>query len=240
MITKVTITGADDSINPHELALLSKDYPFVEWGILVSKSREASARYPSREWMNKLADIAPDLLMNLSCHLCGSYVREFVQGNDNVVYELGNYVWRTFDRVQLNFHAIPHEHNDSLIDMLIKHKDKQFIFQHDGVNQGIAEDMHRKGCDVSILFDKSGGAGILPKQWPPHHAEIKCGYAGGLSPDNIEEEIKKIDEQSGVNRIWIDCETHVRSEMDAKFDMHKVKIFLQKCSNYMQHGLSGR
>ena len=34
----VTITGADDSIQPSQLLDLQKEFPFVEWGILLSRN----------------------------------------------------------------------------------------------------------------------------------------------------------------------------------------------------------
>jgi hypothetical protein len=33
----VTITGADDAVDPEELLQIQQRYPFVEWGILLSR-----------------------------------------------------------------------------------------------------------------------------------------------------------------------------------------------------------
>ena len=54
MLTRVTITGADDAVDPGALVALSAEFPFVEWGILFSKSREGEARYPSAEWAARI------------------------------------------------------------------------------------------------------------------------------------------------------------------------------------------
>jgi len=53
MITKVTITGPDDSIDPSELISLNNKYPFVEWGILVSQKHFGANRFPSMEYITK-------------------------------------------------------------------------------------------------------------------------------------------------------------------------------------------
>ena len=45
------MTGADDSVDPKELFRISEKYPFVEWGILFSKSATGRYRYPSKEWI---------------------------------------------------------------------------------------------------------------------------------------------------------------------------------------------
>ncbi|MHB1675039.1 MAG: hypothetical protein ACYCSP_12405 [Acidobacteriaceae bacterium] len=45
----VTITGADDSTDIVELAELSEEFPFVEWGILISaRARKADFAFPQR------------------------------------------------------------------------------------------------------------------------------------------------------------------------------------------------
>ena len=227
MITKVTITGADDSIEPIELAKLSREFPFVEWGILVSKNNGGTPRYPSLPWLQKLSELKqefPDL--KLSCHLCGSYVRDLVKGNDMVIQIMGP-LWFIFDRVQINFHAIPHEHSDQMIAIFEKYKSQQFIFQYDGVNNHIVRKAFSEGCNVSALFDKSGGTGLLPETWPKLLEGIPCGYAGGLSPENLEDQILIIEGIAGDTEIWIDAETHVRSNMDSLFDLAKVRKFLE-------------
>lgn len=227
MITKVTITGADDSIEPIELVKLSQEFPFVEWGILVSKNNYGTPRFPSLTWLQKLRGIKHDIKdLKLSCHLCGTFVRELVKGNDTIIQIMGP-MWYIFERVQINFHAIPHEYSNQMIGIFSKFANQQFIFQHDGVNDHIVKKAFNEGCNVSALFDKSGGAGILPKQWPQLLEGIPCGYAGGLSPDNVEEQIKIIEGIVGETEIWIDVETHVRSNMDSLFDLNKVRKFLE-------------
>lgn len=52
MLERVTITGADDSTDISQLVELSQEFPFVEWGILVSRRSEGGPRFPSREWID--------------------------------------------------------------------------------------------------------------------------------------------------------------------------------------------
>ena len=81
--------------------------------------------------------------------------------------------------------------------------------------------------NISALFDLSHGTGVLPDQWPATLNFVKCGYAGGLSPENLELQIKAIERIVGDTPIWIDMETHVRSNMDAQFDLSKVRTCLE-------------
>lgn len=231
MITKVTITGADDSISPAALIPLNDKYPFVEWGILVSQRNYGNNRFPTSNWLKQLSKLFNHEI-KLSCHLCGKYVRELTHGNNLAMRELG-FVWNIFQRIQLNFHAIPHIATESLNGILQDWSDKEFIFQYDNVNNEIAHLAIKRGIDCSILFDTSGGAGILPNSWPEPIEEIKCGYAGGISPENIEEQMKLINNIVGEKQTWIDMETHVRSNNDYQFDLEKVEKCLEIASKFI-------
>ena len=232
MITKVTITGADDSINPIDLISLSEKYPFVEWGILVSKKNFGTKRYPSMKWLSELYKIKEQFNIKLSCHLCGMYVRELLSGNDIALKDLSD-LWNIFERVQINFHSIPHNYNTNMINILLENNSKEFIFQYDDVNIELLNLAYKSGVNCSALYDLSGGNGILPDVWNKPLENIKCGYAGGLSPDNIEEEINIINYVVGNINTWIDMETHVRTNNDLLFDLNKVEKCLKISSKYI-------
>lgn len=234
MIKKVTITGPDDSISPSALIPLSDKYPFVEWGILVSQRHFGVNRFPSMEWLKYLEIMKMENpQIKLSCHLCGMYVRELSKGNDIAIKELGS-LWNIFDRVQINFHAIPHTVLEIMAIILSQYPKKEFIFQYDNVNNQTVHFMHEKGVNCSALFDTSGGAGILPDVWPQPLINIKCGYAGGISPKNIAEQIILIEEKAGDLNTWIDMETHVRSTNDYQFDLSKVEECLRISGKYVK------
>ena len=57
IIRVVTVTGADNSIRPEELVPIAKDYPFVEFGILLSKKQQGGKRFPSRDWLEELLEL---------------------------------------------------------------------------------------------------------------------------------------------------------------------------------------
>lgn len=227
ILNRVTITGADDSIEPRELLQLSNEFPFVEWGILMSKSQVGNARFPSPAWLRDLEDISPDL--NLSAHLCGRVVRKLLLGDD----ELWAGWQRWFKRAQLNFHAEATPWDPLRFATALraeKYKHLQWIFQIDGASGNEYVNAVRDlgtHIDVVELFDLSGGAGVLPWEWPKGDGQHRYrGYAGGLSPDNVVEQLAAI-ETVAQPPCWIDVETHVRSERDTAFDLAKVRAFLE-------------
>jgi hypothetical protein len=231
MVNRITLTGADDSIEPKYLFKISKEYPLVEWGILVSKSNFGAPRFPTKGWLKWLSIVYKDLpTMNLSCHLCGAWVRELCfEGNIQFISEISIDI---FNRVQLNFHAIAHKINqEKFIKALQEFKNVQFIFQLDDVNNSILNVAQEAGINAVPLFDTSGGAGVLPSVWPISIGY--AGYAGGLSPDNLMEQMPLIINASQNKSIWIDAETHLRSDNDKIFDKNKIISFIEKAYKFI-------
>jgi hypothetical protein len=234
MITKVTMTGADDSVTPSDLLKLQIKYPFVEWGILVAKGAWGKKRFPSQAWLESLVEYTSTL--KLSVHLCGTYVEQMLLGNPEAIQELQyrNDIWNQFNRVQLNTHGVMHKLNvDKLGDLMDKFSDHEFIFQYDGQNDHIIQQIKDRSPNCAILYDTSHGLGRLPEQWPKPMEGVHVGYAGGLQPSNVAEHIHQIESIVLDSPIWIDAETHVRSNNNFQFDLKLVDNFLGNCERYI-------
>lgn len=234
-IKTVTITGADNSVDPQDLVKLSEEFSFVEWGILLSESQNGTNRFPNFAWIEELKNTwIKNQNLFLSGHICGKWVRDICCGDWSILkYKTEqDCAWQDmFSRFQLNFHAQVHTLNKTeFLNGFEKNKlyravaGSEFIFQLDDVNNKILDVAIENGINAFGLFDLSGGAGILPKNWPT--SDKFCGYSGGLSPENLAEQLQLI-EKVATNQIWIDVETHVRSNNDTQFDLNKVKKFLE-------------
>jgi len=230
ILNRVTLTGADDSISAEELLPLAERFPFSEWGILLSKSQQGGNRFPSKEWLLNLLPHAPHL--QLSGHICGRWVRDICEGNWSINEDIPG-ILGVFKRIQLNFHSQVHRLNKEQFARGIKvliakgELDHQIIFQLDDVNNDILDFAVSQGINAVGLFDRSGGDGILPESWPTSKYSY-VGYAGGLSPDNLDEQLHLIEKQVPDGRaVWIDVETKVRSEDDKLFDLNKCLRFLE-------------
>lgn len=228
IIRVVTVTGADDSIRPEELVSIAKEYPYVEFGILLSKSQQGGKRFPSQDWLKELYIVWRQEKLNLSSHICGSWVRNLCLGMPDFFEDIGC-IHKMFGRIQLNFHAENHRINNEKFTGLVRKYfvSKPIIFPMDGVNEEIFFALDEGlGSQMFPLFDYSGGRGLLPKEWPRQLPNKYTGYSGGLSPDNLQEQLERIS-MVASGPIWIDGETLVRSEDDKLFDLGKVCRFLE-------------
>lgn len=240
ILKQVTVTGADDSIDYYSLYSISKKYPFVEWGILLSKNSEGYNRFPTWKWIERLIT-EKHPTVNLSGHLCGSWVRDIINGG-NIFLDTHRELTYGFNRFQLNFHgellnALYPERYIKSLQYLTYIKHQQIIFQADGVNQklyNLARSIYgqQNGINAVMLYDLSGGNGVLPDKWQEPIGGY-CGYAGGLSPENLKENLDKLCDIVGDTPIWVDAETHLRSNNDKQFDLDKVVKFLEIAKPYV-------
>lgn len=230
-IKHVTLTGADDTVKPGQLFELSSKYPFVEWGILLSRNRQGLPRFPSKNWLMELLTEKTPGPLNFAGHLCGGFVRELLLGESAFINEIGP-VWGLFDRIQINTHGQTHAFNlEALNDILSRYPEKEFIFQYDNRNVELFLQVTEKNKNVSALFDRSHGAGVLPDEWPAPLPGVKCGYAGGLSPVNIAAQLDRLAlELPPDMEIWVDMETRLRSSDDRYFELQKATSVLETCA----------
>lgn len=219
-INKVTFTGADERTKQKNLYKMFEKHPKIEWGILLSKNN-GRARYPGTNWIEDLVGEYPSL--PISFHFCGEYVKEMISG-DFAKLELP--FIKGSSRIQINFH------NNDILDCSgflekIKKMNNQFIFQVNDKSLFVYEEAKIQCNNVFPLFDKSAGTGTTPDSWPISNGY--AGYAGGLGPDNLLEELSRINLVS--NEVWIDFETKVRNNFD-EFDLNIVETCYQIASRY--------
>lgn len=248
-LNRVTITGADDSTDIDLMVAISKARPWVEWGILLSESSMGKKpRFPSREWLARLC-IAKQANpgMRLSAHVCGAWARDFAHVGEprfkfSFMFDVGFMLHSAgaktiatqqdafaamFDRIQVNVRAERDKVDPDAMARAIRDLHPvQVIIQSNDANDWLLEALDGRSLNVVGLADRSGGKGILPGEWPEDGGP-GWGYAGGLTPDNLREQIEKIERVSG-DGAWIDAEAGLRT--DDKLDMGLVGRFLDIAS----------
>lgn len=91
-------------------------------------------------------------------------------------------------------------------------------------------------CDV--LYDTSFGGGKMANKYDaPLYDGVRQGYAGGLGPDNILDELPKIQAaQTNPNaEIWIDAEGKLQNDAKTTLDLTRAEAFYNKIMDFQKH-----
>lgn len=196
-----------------------------------------------------------DLCMRLAAHFCGSAARQLLAGDVSLVRRLCRDFG--FQRVQVNptsangfdsaalrddaaFRTKTIAGFEAVLDAL---PGIEFILQVNEETKPLADhffgDEHEtretkettprrsRKSNLAALFDPSCGTGVIgdrPRALPFVH----CGYAGGLGPDTVTQELPRIAAARNGSPVWIDMETKIRT-VEGKndiFDLDKVRTVL--------------
>lgn len=216
----ITFTGLDERTDLDRVLNISERYP-VEWGVLFSPKRQGvQPRYPRMSVVENIFRCCPDI--KISAHVCGGYSRQLISGTD-IPVPLGS-----FDRFQVNYVPNPLHHPEAAADtgeQLGVAEIREYPWR--GAAQPIVQwrtlTMPVSGT-IHYLFDKSGGNGKAPANWPKHPGGNQMiGYAGGLGPDTVREQLLRM---NPAGPFYIDMEGNVRTE--DWLDLDKVERVCQQ------------
>ena len=228
-ITRVTMTGADDKVDPALLYELSDLYDLIEWGILIYPKKTGTPRYPSNEFIEQFMKWKPDFVKTAG-HLCGTAVDYFFAGSC-----AENSKYAAFNRIQLNFR----DDGSDRFSRMEKINDfqsgfgKRIIIQYNEANSNFILNLKDKMEYFwpMILFDSSGGKGKLITDISPPLEGYKCGYAGGISPETIDPLLETLTRiVPDDTDIWLDMESGIRTGNE--FDLGKVRSVMDSITDY--------
>lgn len=200
----ITVTGVDEHTDLKQLKKLAR--PGVEIGILVTSMSEGRARYPSEPTISLATHV---LAGRCALHICGRAARINLMRN---VYD--DWVERA-RRIQINGHVSGVE----LMAICERFPDREIITQHCPANKDLL-DVPVDQKNHSVLVDASGGRGLSPADWQAPLTSRPVGFAGGLGPDNLKSELKRIHKVSKPG-WWVDMEGKLRDAQD-RFDLKLV------------------
>lgn len=221
-ISKVALTGADDTTHPADLVRICEQYPQVEWAILYGRPRMNTPRYPMESTIATLARTLPKA--NSAVHLCyEDALNDFYDQKEELIA-----LARQFGRVQLNFFAQTQPIDVAKLNTAITAFGQPVIVPYNPANMAVLAQLDAP--NIQYLFDRSGGKGALPAQWPIAVTDRLCGYAGGLGPDNLPTQVPLIiqaAQQGKAQQLWIDMESSLRDAQD-RFCLNKCVQVLQQ------------
>ncbi len=226
----VTITGADDAVDPAALIALSIQYPCVEWGVLMSETREGTPRYPSKDWVlsfckaRRVASSNRNGYPFFAVHLCGNLAQRA---------SLGSWLWpASAGRFQLNGVRLPAPDDEAEMLEALTEASQSLVVGASPILQCPSADELDAYCafaaripGCSVLYDPSGGRGLsaaMPAKWPS--TRVRLGFAGGITPDNVLAVLSRL-ATCAFRPAWIDMESGVRT--NDRLDLDKVQKVLK-------------
>ncbi len=193
MMIQVTLTGVDAKTDIDALPT------GCEIGVLYTETPEGRNRYPERaELLRMLRDLRGRNPVAL--HVCGHAARLRLQ------YEQIPELIECIARIQVNGVL-----REAFVEGICRqYPNCEIITQHTPANYGlllVATENH------SVLVDRSGGRGISPASWERPITGKSVGFAGGLGPLNLCNELPRI-QAVAAGHWWIDLESKLRDDDD--------------------------
>lgn len=215
----VTFTGPDDRTDPAALVEIARRYPRVEWGVLSSPKRSGGPRCPTDAWVSRFVALASDVRKAL--HVADGDVDAYIAGDAALLAKAA-----PFDRVQINFDQSRAPRSLDALEAALRRPGPTPILQHHDGNAAMIDALAARGARFVVLFDASSGKGVRPQDWLAPLPGIECGYAGGLGPKTIGDELPRITAVTGERRFWIDMASSVRDPADDRFDLARCEAVL--------------
>jgi len=241
-IEKITCSDMREYNEIDDIINLGKKYPMAEFAIQAHPSK-FSAHMPRYVWFDTLMHTARVNNINLAMHVNSEWRTEICRGN--IPYEIKR-MWDmrrdngkpVIGRVQVNINGGKGAfrfYANKVFDIIRAYPDIEFIFQYTPRQRRRLKKLDKMDAPFSMLFDASGGRGISPKMWrAPVMSNHKMGYSGGLSPDNIAENLDKINLVVPKNdNIWIDAEGKLKDPTTKQFDPLRAEIYIQNALRWM-------
>ena len=243
--------GVDDSVDPALLYAISSQHAWVEWGVLFRPEKAGLPRFPSEPWLAQLRAANSKHTMRLAGHLCSSRVQavlaqgetEFVRrmhedfgftrfqlnatktnGVDTSIFATDAGAAQCVARLRAVFAALPAV---------------EFIVQRNAETRPLWERLlEEPPPNMSMLFDDSMGLGVAATSWPPPPTleALKFGYAGGLSPANLVQQLDSMESVAAGRTLWVDMETSLRTKLKDDSDIFDANKVMRCVTAVIQSG----
>lgn len=223
MINLCTLTGVDSKTDLGRVAELSAAYPFLEFGVLLSRTPgDKDPRYPVFSEIERIVKTLAGKA-RLALHVCGRAVGEFVRAPETGTVFAGQDIETLIEagigRVQLNFNFERSGFSLGELDTAIRRTQAHVITQHFPANSVVTAAI--TAPNHHVLYDASGGRGVVADGCGKPFAGKYTGYAGGIGPDNAVERVTAIQAVTGNESVWIDMENRIRT--DGYLDLGKCE-----------------
>ena len=233
--------------NPVKTIISLAHLPHAEIAVQCHPSK-MSADMPRNIWFNQLIrESLQTSRVNLAIHINAEWAYDICARGyipDIILAWLKiekSYGRPLIKRVQLNLSKDAADNIDvNALNYIFRYfPHTEFIFQYNDDTKDAIEKVHKSGAKFSVLINGSRGNGISPDQWQkPIYSEHPIGYSGGISPDNVIGNLRKIDNVAHGREIWIDAEGKLKSQnlFDEKalFDADLARAYIKRANKWQK------
>ena len=248
-IEYITCSDMREHNDIDEIINLGKKYPMAEFAIQAHPSK-FSPYMPRYVWFDTLVHAARVNTIKLAMHVNSEYRTELCHGN--IPYSLRK-LWEirrdngtpVIGRVQININGGNDRYKfyaDKVADIIRAYPGIKFIFQYAPEQYERISKLDKRHVSFALLYDASGGRGISPEMWDaPVFQNHQMGYSGGMSPDNVVNNLNDINEILPMDySTWIDAEGKLKSPDDngkKLFDTTLAEKYIKNaCAWQMKNG----
>ena len=240
----ITCSDPREDTPIEDILRLSQIAPNVEIAVQAHPSK-MSFDMPRRKWFESLLKeslsmpTAPNLAVHLNLDWCDKFCQGILAPDLlDLFFLLREDGTPAIHRWQINIHGSKTKlfKPDNIARILNNYSGREFIFQYGASEYHRMQRLDNTGTKFSVLYDTSGGAGKLTKNWrAPLFEAHPQGYAGGLSPENVSENLDKIAKVAG-NRTdtWIDAEGKLKTPGTKTFDIKIAKQYINAAIRWQQ------
>ena len=231
----ITCSDPRENLAPVSLMRLLNISPLAEIGVQAHPSAMMRGR-PRYIWFRQLLDAAKlsNTPVNIALHINYKWCDEICSGN--IPGEIKCFLSQKHSfthqplvsRIQLNIGDYTNNFDaEKLAHVISNWKKFEVILPFNKNTKPQIEELRKTRAQFSLLFDGSYGAGVSPNAWnAPVYDNVVFGYAGGISPTNVCENLDKIARVLPADyETWIDAEGRLRDRTGA-MDIERAKNYL--------------
>ena len=236
ILEKITCSDMREYNSIDDIVAVGKRWPMAEFAIQAHPSK-FSSHMPRYEWFWELMQQCMNNDVNLAMHVNSQWRTMLAHGKipaeiNDILKIKRNNGKSMIGRVQININGGDekyHFYAHKVADIIRAYPDIEFIFQYTTKQKNRARALNKTGVPFSLLYDESGGCGKSPDEW---HAPVmenhKMGYSGGMSPENVRDNLKNISAVLPYNyKTWIDAEGKLKDPDTKQFDIARAVKYIQ-------------
>lgn len=233
-IVRVSCCGANERLAVEQVLGFLAMNPRAELGVGVSEEK-FKYNSPRFLWVKDIMTLRDKSMGSLALHVNGFW-SALVAEKGVMPIEIIEILLASKNEVRIQLNTVGSGYNMNkmdpkplakLIKLYARERHARIIIPYNSKSDKFIEELRKYTSRFDVLYDESFGYGVEAERYQSLYPDQLQGYAGGLSPDNVQEEIRKI-RKCKPNKVWIDAEGQLRKEDGSVLDLKKAQSFVTR------------